>query len=59
MLKGRRVGSRTRRRCGELCEPDGTLDSAVDPEVVGSSPDETTDSPDDGGGISIGIGILL
>lgn len=59
MVKGRRVGARTRRRCGELCDADGSLDDAVDPVDSGTSPDNTTDNPDDGTGISIGIGITL
>lgn len=59
MMKGRRIGARSRIRCGELCDGDGTLDDAVDPVDAGTSPDDGTDSPDDGGGISIDIGILL
>lgn len=59
MLKGRRIGARTRQRCGELCDADGSLDGAVAPADPGTAPDDGTDSPDDGGGISIGIGILL
>lgn len=58
-IKGRRITARTRLRCGELCEPDGTLESVVAPDDPGSSPDDTTDDASDGTGITIGIGITL
>lgn len=54
---GRRIGARSRLRCGNLCDSDGTLDSNVDPTDPGSDP--TAGDGDTGIGISLGVSLTL